>query len=148
MTDWNKNISTDQIKVGDKLPDISIPITLQRLVMEAGANYDLSLFHHDKEVAITVGAPDAFANSFFNMGMYERLLREWAGPNARLKKIGSLKMIKFNGVGDTVTFEGVVSKIEENIVTVDLISRTSPTNITTTAFGIVQLNKVKEVDKC
>ncbi len=52
-------------------------------------------------------------------------------------------MIKFNGVGDTVTFEGVVSKIEENIVTVDLISRTSPTNITTTAFGIVQLNEVK-----
>ena len=29
------------------LPEISIPITLQRLVMEAGANRDFSLMHHD-----------------------------------------------------------------------------------------------------
>ena len=37
--------------VGDVLPAIEIPITLQRLVMEAGANRDFSLMHHDSAVA-------------------------------------------------------------------------------------------------
>jgi hypothetical protein len=66
-----------KIQVGDTLPEISIPITLQRLVMEAGANRDLSLIHHDTKVAQATGAPDAFANTFFLIGMFERLMREW-----------------------------------------------------------------------
>ena len=36
--------------------EISIPITLQRLVMEAGANRDFSLMHHDGSIARTAGA--------------------------------------------------------------------------------------------
>ena len=53
------------LKEGVELPAIDIPITLQRLVMEAGANRDLSLIHHDTAVAKATGAPDAFANTFF-----------------------------------------------------------------------------------
>jgi hypothetical protein len=64
------------IAAGAELPAIAIPITLQRLVMEAGANRDLSLIHHDTKVARATGAPDAFANTFFLMGMFERLMRE------------------------------------------------------------------------
>ena len=67
-----------QVAEGTALPAVSIPITLQRLVMEAGANRDFSLIHHDSGVARATGAPDAFANTFFLMGMFERLMREWA----------------------------------------------------------------------
>ena len=77
--------------VGESLPAISIPITLQRLVMEAGANRDFSLMHHDGAVAQTAGASDAFANTFFLMGMFERLVREWAGAKARFRKMGPLE---------------------------------------------------------
>ena len=38
-----------QLASGQALPDVTIPITLQRLVMEAGANRDLSLIHLDSE---------------------------------------------------------------------------------------------------
>lgn len=106
------DISAAAIEVGEELPTISIPITLQRLVMEAGANRDLSLIHHDKAVAQTTGAPDAFANTFFLMGMFERMMREWAGPRARIRKIGPLRMMVFNAVGDTVTFRGSVVSID------------------------------------
>lgn len=99
-------------KVGDLLPEISIPITLQRLVMEAGANRDFSLMHHDRLIAQTAGASDAFANTFFLMGMFERQVRDWAGPRARLKKMGPLKMLNFNVVGDTLIFKGVVVAVE------------------------------------
>lgn len=100
------------IEVGSELPSISIPITLQRLVMEAGANRDLSLIHHDSKVAQATGAPDAFANTYFLMGMFERLMRGWAGPKARVRKIGPLRMMIFNAVGDTVTFRGRVESVD------------------------------------
>ena len=106
------DISVAAMEVGQELPPISIPITLQRLVMEAGANRDLSLIHHDKAVAQATGAPDAFANTFFLMGMFERLMREWAGPSARIRKIGPLRMMVFNAVGDTVTFKGSVASVD------------------------------------
>lgn len=108
------------IKTGDTLPEIAIPITLQRLVMEAGANRDLSLIHHDSKIAQATGAPDAFANTFFLMGMFERLMREWAGPAARIRKIGPLRMMIFNAVGDTVQFKGVVESVDEAAGTVSL----------------------------
>jgi acyl dehydratase len=108
-----ETLSVASIGAGDELLPISIPITLQRLVMEAGANRDLSLIHHDGKVAQATGAPDAFANTYFLMGMFERLIRQWAGPKARIRKIGPLRMMIFNAVGDTLQFKGVVGSVDE-----------------------------------
>ncbi|MFK8047033.1 MAG: hypothetical protein AB8B81_01240 [Halioglobus sp.] len=114
------DIRLSEISAGDELPSIDIPITLQRLVMEAGANRDLSLMHHDGDVARATGAPDAFANTYFLMGMFERLMRDWAGPKARIRKIGPLRMMIFNAVGDTVSFKGLVESIDAAAGTVAL----------------------------
>ena len=114
------DIKMSDVSVSDELPSIAIPITLQRLVMEAGANRDLSLIHHDTGVAKATGAPDAFANTYFLMGMFERLMRDWAGPAARIRKIGPLRMMVFNAVGDTVFFKGLVESIDEAAGTVSL----------------------------
>ena len=100
------------LKVGQSTHQVSIPVTLQRLVMEAGANRDLSLIHHDGEAARLTGARDAYANTFFLMGMCERLLREWMGPSGRIVKLGPLKMKAFNVVGDTLTFSGTVGEVD------------------------------------
>jgi len=132
------NLST--IKAGDQLPTIAIPITLQRLVMEAGANRDLSLIHHDSNVARATGAPDAFANTYFLMGMFERLMREWAGPAARIRKIGPLRMMIFNPVGDTVQFKGVVESVDEAAGAVGLdMWVESARGKTVTAQAIIEL---------
>lgn len=130
------------LKEGVELPAIDIPITLQRLVMEAGANRDLSLIHHDTEVAKATGAPDAFANTFFLMGMFERLLREWAGPTARIRKIGPLRMMIFNAVGDTVQFKGTVESVdtEAGTVSLDLWSE-SDRGKTVTSKAVVELRR-------
>ena len=86
--------------------------------MEAGANRDMSLIHHDTGVAQATGAPDAFANTYFLMGMFERLMRDWIGPKARIRKIGPLRMMIFNAVGDTVQFKGMVEAVDEAAGTV------------------------------
>ena len=79
MTDWTRQITLDDVVVGAEIPEISMPVTLQRLVMEAGSNRDLSLIHHNKEVAQSTGADDAYMNTFFIIGLFERMLREWMG---------------------------------------------------------------------
>ena len=130
------------LKEGVELPAIDIPITLQRLVMEAGANRDLSLIHHDTEVAKATGAPDAFANTFFLMGMFERLLRAWAGPTARIRKIGPLRMMIFNAVGDTVQFKGTVESVDAEAGTVSLdLWAESDRGKTVTSKAIVELRR-------
>ncbi len=129
-----------QVAEGAALPAVSIPITLQRLVMEAGANRDFSLIHHDSGVARATGAPDAFANTFFLMGMFERLLREWAGPKARIRKIGPLRMLIFNAVGDTVQFTGTVETVDADAGTVILdLWGESERGRTVTSRAIVEL---------
>ncbi len=111
MPDWSSQRRYKPVQVGEQLPSIEIPITLQRLVMEAGANRDLSLIHHDSKAAQATGAPDAYANTFFLLGMFERLVREWGGLAAQIRKLGPMQMKGFNAVGDVLRFSGeVVSK--------------------------------------
>ena len=116
----SQDLQLASVRVGEVLPALSIPITLQRLVMEAGANRDFSLIHHDSAVARATGAPDAFANTHFLMGMFERLIRDWAGPRARLRRLGPLRMAHFNPVGDTLVFSGVVESRDDQQGTVGL----------------------------
>ncbi len=132
----DSELSIESVSVGDELPPIAIPITLQRLVMEAGANRDFSLIHHDRDVARSTGANDAYMNTFFIAGMFERLLREWMGDGGRLNKISNLRMKVFNVVGDTVTFGGRVCELlgDEQQVVLDLWSETqNGTTVTATA---------------
>ena len=109
------------MKVGDTLPEISIPITLHRLVMEAGANRDLSMIHHDTKIAQATGAPDAYANTFFLMGMFERQLREFIGVTGRIKKIGPMQMKTFNCVGDMLVFKATIKDVVGNMVSIEQI---------------------------
>jgi acyl dehydratase len=108
--------------------------------MEAGANRDFSLIHHDRDVARATGAPDAYMNTFFIAGMFERLLREWMGPRGRIRKITSLRMQVFNCVGDTAVFKGSVDSVDtaNNEVAISLTSETD-SGVTVTADATVIL---------
>lgn len=60
-----------------------IELTLQRLVMAAGANRDFAPVHHDPNVAITAGMLAPFVNSMFVGTQLERTAIEWAGWTSR-----------------------------------------------------------------
>lgn len=96
---------------GDELPTIAMHITLQRLVMEAGANRDFAPSHFDPEYARARGAPTAFANFDFISGLFERLVREYVGPR------GFLELLRFRMHGNVllglaVTAGGKVRAVE------------------------------------
>ncbi|MDY6893110.1 MAG: acyl dehydratase [Chloroflexota bacterium] len=115
MVDWSKQLYWEDVKVDDEIPAIANGITIQRLVMEAGANRDFAPIHHNREIAQGQGAPDMYANNMFIQGMLERMIREYIGAKGRLRKLGPFRMGIFNCAGDTVTTKGkVVNKIEQN----------------------------------
>ena len=139
MVDWDRQITLDDVAVGAEIPEISIPVTLQRLVMEAGSNRDLSLIHHNRQVAQSTGATDAYMNTFFIIGLFERMLREWMGTRGRLKKIGSLQMKSFNVVGDVVHCRGkVTSKQDDGTVNLD-IRMENQERVTVSAVAVVKI---------
>lgn len=139
MADWSRQITLDDVAVGEEIPEISMPITLQRLVMEVGSNRDFSLIHHNTEVAQATGATDAYMNTFFIIGLFERMLREWMGTRGRLKKIGSLQMKSFNVVGDVVYCRGkVTGKQDDGTVNLD-IRMENQERVTVTAVAVVKI---------
>jgi acyl dehydratase len=102
----------EDVRVGDELPAVAYPITVYRLVMEAGANRDFNSIHHNTAYARATGAPDMYANTLFLMGMWERCLRDWAGPAARILSLKGFRMGRFNLVGTTTTVTGTVSAVD------------------------------------
>ncbi|MBI2359005.1 MAG: MaoC family dehydratase N-terminal domain-containing protein [Deltaproteobacteria bacterium] len=98
----------EDVKEGEDLPQVAFPITIQRLVMEAGANRDFNGIHHNREIAHSHGAPDMFCNNLFLQGMWERTVREYIGLRGTIRKIGPFRMRIFNPAGDTVVVKGNV----------------------------------------
>jgi acyl dehydratase len=109
------------VAAGEQLPGHSVPITLQRLVMEAGANRDFAPIHFDREAAQATGAPEVYANTIFLEAVIESSLRRWCGLDARIREI-AFTMRGFNCVGDTVTAGGQVTELNaaEQIAELDI----------------------------
>jgi acyl dehydratase len=101
------SLSFDDVTEGVDLPSFSLPLTTQRLVMEAGANRDFAPIHHDHEIARATGAPDAYANTMLVQAMFEATLRQWMGLDGRLRKLG-FSMRSFATAGAVLSGHGRV----------------------------------------
>jgi acyl dehydratase len=87
---------------------VTFPITLYRLVMAAGGNRDFNAIHHNRDYARVTGAPDAYANTLFLIGMWERAIDEWTNSQGRIIAIRGFRMSRFNTVGSTAVVSGAV----------------------------------------
>jgi acyl dehydratase len=110
------------VRAGDEIDSVMFPLPMYRLVMEAGANRDFNSIHHNREYARSTGAPDAYANTLFLMGMWERAVRDWAGPGAVITAIRGFRMGRFNTTGTTCVVRGAVAGVDlaTNLVTLSI----------------------------
>jgi acyl dehydratase len=131
----------EKVAVGDVIPSFDVPLSLQRLVMEAGVNRDFTPLHHDPEDARVTGAPDAYANTIFIQAMLEATLRNWMGDTGELKEL-DIRMVRFNLRGSVIRAGGQVSRLSvvgrEGRATLELWMR-SDENTTVTATAVVSL---------
>jgi acyl dehydratase len=107
------------IEVGQEIEPYVVKLTLQRLVLEAGANRDFAPIHFDADAARDSGAAGPYANTTFIETLFEAALRTWAGLAARIRMI-EFSMKSFNVTGDEIAAHGRVTAFTGDIAELDL----------------------------
>ncbi|NKQ56097.1 hypothetical protein HFP15_24775 [Amycolatopsis sp. K13G38] len=77
-------VSWADVRTGDELPSVSLPVDMRRLVLAAGGGRDLSPLHYDVEFAQAAGNRTAFANTTLQMAFANRVVDDWVGSAGRL----------------------------------------------------------------
>jgi acyl dehydratase len=101
------------VRPGAELAPLRVPITLQRLIMEAGANRDFSPWHYDRAAAAALGARGVTANTTFVETLLEAVVRRWAGLSARIDEL-ELTLRDFVCEGDVACAGGAVTAVRED----------------------------------
>jgi acyl dehydratase len=115
-------LTSSDVAVGDVLPRLVVDVTPRTVVMGASSSRDWQPQHHDYRHCVDVAnLPDIFLNTPNQAGFIERYLTDWAGPTARLAKLG-FRMKKSVVPGDALQFNGVVTAVErdDDVTFVDL----------------------------
>jgi uncharacterized OB-fold protein/acyl dehydratase len=114
-------LSIGDLNVGDALPLCSLPITTTLVVAGAIATRDYTPVHHDRAVAEREGSKDIFLNINTSVGLLQRVVSDWAGPEAMFRSI-RVRLGAPGYPGDLLTFSGQVSAVdtERATATVDL----------------------------
>jgi acyl dehydratase len=128
----------NDVKVGDSLPALSIPITVPLIAGGAIATRDYFPGHHDLEAAKALGSPHIFMNILTTKGLVEKFVEDWAGPQAVFKSI-KIKLGIPNYPGDTMVITGEVSEInpQAKSVTVSLKGKNGMGNHVTGTVCVV-----------
>ncbi len=106
-----KTLNYADINVGDKLPNLEIPITASLISCAALATRDFEPCHHDKAVAQGMGLPDVFMNILTSQALMARFVTDWSGPEAVMKAL-KVKLGAPNVPGMTMTVSGEI--VEKN----------------------------------
>lgn len=115
----NETKSYNNITIGEKLPDLVIPITTSLIVGGAAASRDFTAVHHDKKQAQATGMPDVFMNILTSNGFMGRFVTDWAGPESTLKGI-DIRLGAPNCPGFTMTITGEVKAKDDATNTVSV----------------------------
>lgn len=95
------------------LPEVTMPVTVTRCVLDAAATRDFFRGHHDQAYAKQQGARDVYLNTMFFHGLVDRVGKAWAGPQAWLAR-RQLQMIAPVCAGDTLRTDGRVLAVDQH----------------------------------
>ena len=99
----------EDVHLGDAPPPVTFNLTIQRMVMSAGANRDFTSYHHNTAAGIASGSPNMFLNNVSTLTLWERVISDWIGIHGRVKSV-EFRITTFHAAGDVVTTKGEVKK--------------------------------------
>ena len=108
MSPTSPTLDWHRITVGDELTELVVDVTASVVVAGALATRDFMPVHHDRDYANAQGAPDIFMNILSTNAYCTRFLTDWAGPDARLRRL-SIRLGVPVMPGSTLTFSGAVT---------------------------------------
>ena len=124
-----------KVRVGDALPELRVPLTSSLIVAGAVASRDFTRVHHDKAAAQSAGMQDVFMNILTTEGWVSRFVTDWAGPDARIRKL-SLKLGAPNLPGDVMIMTGKVQAKHAADVVVEVVGKNAWGNHVTAAVTL------------
>jgi len=127
--------SLSNIQVGDPLPELRVPLTSSLIVAGAVASRDFTRVHHDKAAAQAAGMQDVFMNILTTEGWVSRFVTDWAGPDAKIRKL-SLKLGAPNLPGDVMIMTGKVQAKQAGDVVVEVVGKNAWGNHVTAAVTL------------
>ena len=108
------NLAWADVNEGDAVTPLTFPVSMRTLMIDVAGSRDLYPIHHDREFAKKNGARDIFVNTMWYQALFGRIVTDWAGPEAFLRRM-RFSMRLPNCPGDTITSSGtVVKKYEED----------------------------------
>jgi hypothetical protein len=108
------------LRVGDALPELTIPVTRTLIVSGAVASRDYQDVHHDAVAAQEKGSPDIFMNILTTNGLVGRYITDHFGSGAILRKV-AIRLGAPNYPGDTMVLTGSVERVDGDTATVKVI---------------------------
>ncbi|MCX4665891.1 MaoC family dehydratase [Streptomyces sp. NBC_01381] len=108
------------VSVGDRLPELTIPVTRTLIVSGAIASRDYQDVHHDAVAAQEKGSPDIFMNILTTNGLVGRYVTDHFGSGAVLRKV-AIRLGAPNYPGDTMVLMGSVEQVEGDTATVKVV---------------------------
>jgi acyl dehydratase len=104
----------EDVREGDELPRLIMPITMTRCVYLASATRDFSPQHSNPAYAKERSrTKDVFVNTPFNLGMVSRFLTDWGGPRSTVRRV-KIKMRQNVCAGDDMIITGQVARKYED----------------------------------
>jgi uncharacterized protein len=95
------------VEPGDGLPLCPVPLTTTLIAGGALMTRDWFDAHHDRDMAHARGSKDVFMNIHTTLGLVQRYVSDWAGPEARWRAL-RVRLGAPNYPGDTMTLSGTV----------------------------------------
>ncbi|MEU8266415.1 MaoC/PaaZ C-terminal domain-containing protein [Sphaerisporangium sp. NPDC049002] len=114
-----RTLTEDEIECGAALPLLRVELSPTMVISTALATMDYTPVHHDVEIAQAQGSKDIFLNILTTMGLVERYVTDWAGPEALIRGI-NVRLGVPAYAGDAITFSGTVASREGREVSVDV----------------------------
>jgi acyl dehydratase len=114
-----QSVRFEQVKIGQELPGLDIPLSTSLIVSTALASRDFTPVHHDKAAAQRSGVDDVFMNILTTNGLVGRFVTDWAGPDARITRV-AIRLGTPNMPGDTMKLRGTVKSLDAAASTVEV----------------------------
>jgi 3-methylfumaryl-CoA hydratase len=109
--DWSFQRRLRDVTAGEVLPQRSMWLSYQRIVMSVAVDRMFSGIHHNRDQATASGFNDIIFNTRSYEMLFELMLRAWIGLDGRIRKLGPFRMSGSSYPDDIVTARARVSEI-------------------------------------
>lgn len=111
MTKVQSTLRFADVRLGQELPSFEVSVTVTSVMATALATRDYQPVHHDLGKVKSLGNETVFTNTHTTAAYLEKLVMQWAGPNAFLKSL-KLRLGVPNYAGDKMLLKGKVSALD------------------------------------